>query len=110
MVNIDIVGLIPVIRPVLWPWINGTKPVAAVAEAWISINFQERQSVDTEAMVQAERSAKASLGNSVSAISAVLLPTAVIGLPVMRATALPGTLLNPSLVWLRLPSLARLLT
>jgi hypothetical protein len=36
--QVNVVGVIPVVRPVLRPWVNSAKPIALILETWISAN------------------------------------------------------------------------
>ena len=81
--DIDVVGVIPVIRPVFWPWVHQSEPIAAVLEAGISAHNQEGQSVDAESMVRPKVSTETVVRNAVAVVPAALLPAAVIGFPVL---------------------------
>jgi hypothetical protein len=37
--DINIVGVVPVVRPVSRPWVNEAEPIALVLETWISANY-----------------------------------------------------------------------
>jgi hypothetical protein len=95
--DIDIVSVIPVVRPVPWPRVNEAYPVAFVLESWISANNEERKSLDAEAVVRPEESAETFVRNAITVVAATLLPGAVVGLPVCRAMLLPGGLLDTML-------------
>ena len=51
--NIDVVGGIPILRPVSWPRVNHHERIAAVLEARITRNYQ-RQAVDAKPVSRAE--------------------------------------------------------
>jgi hypothetical protein len=81
--DVDVVRVIPVIRPVAWPWIDDAEPIALVLEARVSTNHQEWESVDAEPVVPAEVSPEPVVRNAVAAIAAALLPGTVIGVPAL---------------------------
>jgi hypothetical protein len=83
VIDIDVVVVVPVIPPVFRPWIDGTEPIAVVLEAGISAYNQEGKTGDSEPMVRPEVSTESIVRDAVTVISATLLPTAVIGLPVL---------------------------
>ncbi len=92
--HVNNVGVVPVIRPVLRPWVNSAKPIALVLEAWIPANDQERQPVDAEAVVRAKISSIAVARNAIAVVPASLLPVAVVRLPAVCAVLLPRRLLD----------------
>jgi hypothetical protein len=81
--DVDIVGVVPVIRPVAWPWINNTEPIALVLEARVSANHQEGESVNAEAMLPPKVSPEPVVRDTVAAVAATLFPTAVVGVPAL---------------------------
>ena len=81
--DIDVVGVVPVIRPVFRPRVNHAEPVAAVLEAGISAYNQEGEAVDAEPMALAKVSTEALVRNAVAVVPAALLPAAMIGIPVL---------------------------
>lgn len=83
VIDVDIVIVVPVVAPGIWPGIDGTDPVALVLKARVSAHNQEREGVDTEAVARAKVSAISVIGNAIPAVAATLLPGAVIGLPVL---------------------------
>ena len=83
VVDIDVVGVVPVIRPVFWPWVNETEPIALVLEAWISAHNKEGEAVDAEAMVLTKVSTETVVRNTVAVVAAALLPSAVVGIPAL---------------------------
>jgi len=90
----------------LRPRIHETEPKAIVLEAGIAPNDHDGVAVDAEKVIRAEIAIVAVRGNAVAMVASALLPRAVLGLPVMRAAALPGTLLLACLLallllWLR---------
>jgi len=81
--DIDVVGVVPVIRPVFRPRVDHTEPIAVVLEAWESAHNQEGEAVDAEPMVLAKVSTEALIGNAVAVVAAALLPAAMVGIPVL---------------------------
>jgi hypothetical protein len=76
--NIDVVGVVPVISPGFWPWVNQTEPIAVVLEAGISAHNQEGKAGDAEAMVLTKVSPETVVRNAVAVVAASLLPGAVV--------------------------------
>jgi hypothetical protein len=81
--DIDFVVVIPVISPVLRPWVYRTEPITLVLEAWISAYNQEGQAVNTESMVRPKVSAEAVVRDAIAVVAAALLPGAVVRFPVL---------------------------
>jgi hypothetical protein len=81
--DIDVVGVVPVIRPVSWPRINHAEPIAVVLEAGISAHNEEGETVDAEPVVPAKISAEAIVRNAVAVVATTLLPVAVVGIPAL---------------------------
>ena len=92
--DVDIVSVVPIVRPIFRPRINGTEPIPAVLKAWISSNDQKGESVDAEPMFWPKVSPKAIVGNTVAVVAAALLPVAVVGIPVSGAMFLPSGVLD----------------
>lgn len=76
--DIDVVGVVPIIRPVFWPWVNGTKPIATVLEARVPANNQERKTVDSEPMRRPKVSTEPVVRDPVAVVAATLLPISVV--------------------------------
>ena len=49
--DINIVGVVPVVRPGSRPWVNETEPIALVLEPWIPAHYQEGKAIDAKSMV-----------------------------------------------------------
>lgn len=96
--HVDVVGFIPVIRPICRPGIEHRNPIAVVLEARIPVVDHKRESVDSKRVSASEVDAIAGGGDTVGVIAAALSPTAVVGLPVSRSTTLPGVLLDTLLL------------
>lgn len=91
--DVNIVGLVPVVLPVLRIRVNDTDPIAAVLEARIPAHHHEGLAVDAERVTAATVVAVVVVRNAVAIVTASLLPIAVLGLPVMGAMLLPGVAL-----------------
>src|SRR5271169_2759924 len=81
--DINVVVVIPVISPILRPWVNETDPIPLILEARISAHNQEGQAVDTKAMVRSKVSTEALVRDAVAVVATTLLPVAVLGIPVL---------------------------
>lgn len=79
--DVDVVSVIPVVRPVLRPWIHETEPIPPVLEAGKSANNQKGPAIDPETVVWPKGSAEAIFGYAVAVIPATLLPGAVVRFP-----------------------------
>ncbi len=90
VVDINVVVRVPVVRPIFRPWVNNVEIKTAVLEAGISADHHHGIAVDAERVRWSKISSVTLLRNPVAVISAALLPIAVFGLPVVRATVLPG--------------------
>jgi len=78
--NINVVGGIPVWRPISWPRINHHERIAAVLEAGVTRNY-DGLALNAKPMSRAEIEPETVLRNVITAITAALSPGAVIGLP-----------------------------
>ena len=76
--DVDVVGVVPVVRPRSWPWINKAKPIATVLEARVSANNQEGKTVDAESMLRPKVSTESVVGDAVAVVATTLLPIAVV--------------------------------
>ena len=72
--DINVVGVVPVIRPIVRPRINNAEPIATVLEAGISAHNLEWLAVNSETMIWSERSAEPVIGDAVAVIATTLLP------------------------------------
>ncbi len=109
--DINVVGVVPIVAPVFWPWVNGTEPIALVLEPGKSAHNQEGKARDAEAVIAAKVPAETVVRDVITMVAPALLPGAVVGLPVARAMLLPCALLDVLLLLcaLRLLSLLSLL-
>jgi len=92
--DIDLVRVVPVGAPVSRPWINHAEPEAIVLEAWIPADHHEGQAFNAEVVIVTEVSTVLLLGDPVAAISAALVPGAMVALPVSGAVLLPAGLFH----------------
>jgi hypothetical protein len=99
VIHVNVVGFVPVCRPVLRPWINEAEPITTVLKAWKPANHSEGQAVDAECVLPAVVAAEVFVWNAEAAVAAALLPSAVLGLPATRAMPLPGAPLFALLCW-----------
>jgi len=76
--DIDVVGVVPVIRPISRVGVNHGEPITVVLEAGISAYNQEGKAVDAEPMALAKVSTETIVGNAVAVVSTALLPIAVV--------------------------------
>jgi len=81
VINIYVVGFVPVRRPRFRPRINERNPIAVVLEARISAYEEHRKGVDAEEVPTPEVEPEAVFGNSVAVVAAALLPGAVFVIP-----------------------------
>ena len=91
--DIDIVSFVPVVRPGFRPWVKHAEPIPIILKAGISfINFHG-VAVDAETMILTKVAVIMVFRNTIAAITAALLPCAVISLPILCAMLLPNVLL-----------------
>src|SRR5437764_8103902 len=89
IVDIHIVGVIPVLGPELRPWIEQQEGEPGILEARVS-QVNHRPCPDAESMRAAEGGVEAVLRNIETAVAAALAPSAMIKGPSLRAILLPG--------------------
>jgi hypothetical protein len=92
--DINVVGVVPIVAPVFWPWVNGTEPIPLILEPGKSAHNQEGKARDAESVIAAKVPAETVVRNVITMVAPALLPGAVVGLPVARAMLLPGALLD----------------
>ena len=105
VVDIHVIVVVPVVRPVFRPRISKAEPKSAVLEARITTNHHHGVAVDSERVLRTKVAIVTVLWNAVPVVATALLPVAVLGLPVMCAMLLPGATLFaflPVLLLLRL--------
>ena len=87
--DIHIIVVVPIVRPVLWPWVHETEPKASVLEPRIPAIQLHRVPVDVEPVIRPKAATIVGIWNAVAGITATLPPIAVLGLPVTCAMLLP---------------------
>jgi hypothetical protein len=102
ILHVDVVVLIPVVRPGFRPRVNETKPEAFVLEARKTADKYHGLAVDAEPVRRTEVAVVAVVRNAVAVVAAALLPVAVLGMPAVCAILLPGGLLFVRLLMLHL--------
>jgi hypothetical protein len=102
VVDIHIIGVVPIVRPVFRPRVHETEPKTAVLEARIPAIHLYGVAVDAERVISTKVATIAVLWNVVAVVAPTLLPVAMFGLPVMCAMFLPDSLLLASLSMLLL--------
>ena len=95
--DIHVIVVVPIVRPVLWPWVHETEPKAAVLEARVPSIQLHRVPVDAEPVIRTKVATITVIWNTVAVVAAALLPVTVLGLPVTCAMLLPHL---PLLTWL----------
>lgn len=96
--HVDVVGVIPVIRPVCRPWVEKCNPIAVVLETRVPIINHEGKAEDPEQIPLPKVDVVPGVRHAVAVVPAPLLPGAVVGLPVPCAMILPGRLLRALLL------------
>jgi len=87
--DIDIIVFVPVVRPVLWPWVHETEPKTGVPEARVPAIYFDRVCVDAEPVIRTKVAAIVLIRNAVAAVTTTFPPVAVFGPPVTGAMLLP---------------------
>ena len=93
--DINVVGGIPVFRPVSWPRVNHHKRKATVLEAGVTRNYI-RLAVDAKPVFVAEIEAETSFWDVVAPIAPSLFPITVIASPIRGTISLPSCLSLPA--------------
>ena len=95
VVDVNVIGVIPVIRPVLGIWIHHQERIPAVFKSRIS-QVHHGQNADAKGVPAAEIEAEAILRNVVTAVAPALRPGAMVAGPVLRAILSEGRVLLPA--------------
>ncbi len=90
VVNVNVVGFVPGVRPVFRPRINQTEPEASVLEPWISAHNNYRDGVNAEPVSTAKMRAEMAFGNTVASVTATFVPVMMFMLPMLCAMAFPS--------------------
>jgi len=98
IVHVNVIVVVPVVRPIFWPRIYETEPISAVLKAPMTANIPHWQTVYSESVILAVVPPKPVVWNTVADISAALLPGAMLGLPTARPISAPRNLLTVHLL------------
>jgi hypothetical protein len=90
VLDVDIVGLVPVRSPVLWIRINETEPIPTVLETRIPAYLHKGKAVDPEVVTPTVVVLVVGVRNAVAVIAAALLPGAMFVVPALGTTLLPA--------------------
>lgn len=93
--DINVIGGIPVLRPVSWPRVNHHEGKTAVLEAGVTRNYI-RLAVDAKPVFVAEIEAETSFWDVVAPIAPSLFPITVIASPIRGTISLPSCLSLPA--------------
>src|ERR1039458_888182 len=93
--DINVIGGIPVLRPVSWPRVNHHEGKATVLEAGVTRNYI-RLAVDAKPVFVAEIEAETSFWDVVAPIAPSLFPITVIASPIRGTISLPSCLSLPA--------------
>ena len=93
VIDVNVVGFIPVVSPVFWIRLNRAEPIATVLETRRSGHHQEGEAEDAEPMVAAIVGVEVVVRNAVAVVAAALLPGAMLGVEAAGAMLLPCTML-----------------
>jgi hypothetical protein len=89
VVDVHVIVVVPIVRPVFRPWVNDTEPKAAILEPGVPTRKNYWETVKPEPVNLAEGVTETVVGNTVTVVAASLLPPAVLGLPAPRAILKP---------------------
>jgi hypothetical protein len=76
--DINVVGIVPVIRPVFRPRVYEAEPITLILEAGKSAHYEEGTPVDSEGVRRPKVPTEPIVRNAVTVIAATLLPSAVV--------------------------------
>ena len=80
---VDFVCVIPVVRPVLRPWIHQAEPISPVLKAGKTANYQEWPPVNAESVLRPKISTVARVWDAVTVVASALLPGVMVRLPAL---------------------------
>jgi hypothetical protein len=89
VIDINVVVLVPNVRPVFRPRVHNAEPIAAVLESWVPTRKHYRKAVDAEPVIPAEGATETVIGNAIAPVAATLLPSAMFGIPSAGAVLQP---------------------
>ena len=92
--DVNVIVVIPVIAPIFRPRVHETDPIALILEARVPTHNHEGETVNAESVVRTKVSTETVVRDAVAVISAALLPSAMVGIPVLGAMLLPRALLD----------------
>jgi len=95
VVNIEVIGVIPVVGPVLGPRIKQQERIPAVLETRIS-QIHHWLRANAEVVLAAEIQTEAVLRDEVTPVASTLRPAPMVGGPPLRAILLPGIVPLPA--------------
>jgi hypothetical protein len=93
IIDVHVVALIPVVRPVFRYRVEKSEPITIVFETRTPGKNYQRKAENSEPMVATKITAKTVLWNSVPAVASTLLPGAVLDLPTACAMLFPDAAL-----------------
>ena len=95
VVDIKVIGVIPVVGPIFRPWVKQQERISAVLEARIP-QIHDRLRANAEGVLGSEIEAEGVLRNVVTAVASALRPGAMVGGPPLGAILLPGIMPLPA--------------
>ena len=91
IVDIDVIALIPVDRPVFRHRVKESEPIAVILKARIPGKNHQRKAENAEPVVPAKIAPETVLRNPIPVVAAALLPGAMLNLPATCTMLLPNT-------------------
>jgi hypothetical protein len=95
VVDVNVIGVIPVVCPVLRVWIHQQERIPAILETRIAL-INNRSRAEAEEVLASEIEIEAGLRNVITAVASTLRPGAMIGGPVLGPILLPGIVPLPA--------------
>jgi len=90
--NVNIIGVVPVVGPVRGVRIDHAEPVTAILEPGISPDNQEGETSNSKSVLLSKVRTEATVRDSISYVSATLLPATVLYGPVSDLPLVPRIL------------------
>lgn len=81
--HIDFVRVIPVVRPVLRPWVHQAEPISPVLKAGKTANYLEWPAINAESMLRSKISTEAGVWDAVTVVASALLPGVMVRFPAL---------------------------
>jgi hypothetical protein len=88
--DIDVVVVVPVVRPIFRPWVDETEPIACILETGIAANYYYGMAVNSEHMIPTKGIVETVVRDTVAVVTATVLPGTMLGLPVARSMLPPS--------------------